>query len=143
MKKIVGLLGTLVVALGLTACGGSSSEIETYLSENESSLEAIFDTLGLGELTLTTTGDDQLVATFEATQETYEIMADLRQTLGYETTGDVFEKFIVEQHTGNMGALATAISNESELDEVSVRIVVMFDGEELVNLTFTNVTSDS
>lgn len=136
MKKLGLLLGVLVLGVVLVGCrGGGDNEIQTYLNENEATLVTIFGTLGLGEFELSTAGNDQLVATFELEDDTYQAMEAMGM---FDSAAAAIEEFIVTMHTMNMRALAEVVEMETELDQVMIRIVVNFDEEELINLTFEN-----
>jgi len=135
MKKLGLLLSALALVVVLAACGGDS-EIDTYLSENEETLTSIFENFGMGEFELTTSGDNELVASFETTADSYESMENTSAIMGLDSVGETFAAFIDDVYSVHMYDLANAITNETELDSATVRIIVSFDGEELTNITF-------
>jgi len=138
MKKLGLFLSVIAVAFALVACGGSTSEIQEYLDENIDNLTLIFDSLGLGDFELEAVGNDQIVATFELDDDTYDMMQGILAIGSFGSVAEAVEVFIVDMHTVHMRALAAAIEVESELEQVMIRIIVNHDGDELANLTFEN-----
>jgi len=136
MKKLGLLLGVFGILFMLVACG-SSSEMTNYIEENEEELLTIFESMELGAVELSTAGDDELVVTIETTQDEYDLLTEIRAIFDIEETSEVFQMFILEQYTGLMQDLAFIIADETELDQVTIRIIVMLEERELVNETFT------
>jgi len=135
-KKLSLLLSVLFVATILVACGGGNSEIDNYLSDNEDTLVSIFGNMGLGDdFEMTTSGDNQLVVNFEVTEASYETMSGMAM---FDDAGSAFEAFINDVSASHMYNLATAITNETDLDSATIRIIINFDGEELTTLTFNS-----
>ena len=135
MKKVKLLLSVLGLIVVLAGCS-SSSAISDYLSENEEMLTSIFDTMGLGTLRLSTSGDNELVATFAITADQYEDMEALIPLLGVEGVGDVLEAFIDASYSASMYQLAGVIANEADLSSARIRLVITLENQELANIVF-------
>ena len=139
MKKIGLMLAGLLVVITLTACSrNGNNAVRDYLDDNQEILVQMFDTFGLGTVELSATRDHELVATFTTTDAIYEQMEAVISFVGAADASGVIERYIVEQHTVHMRNLATVIASEMELDEVTIRIVVNLNSDELVNLTFSS-----
>jgi len=135
IKKLGLLLSVVALTFVLVACGGEDSPLAVYVDEHEEDLVAAFEAFGVGDASLSTSGNNEFIVRLETTADRYETMSGMAM---FDSAGDAIEAFINDTRSDQIENLATAMANEIELDTLTIRVIVDFDGDELTNMTFTS-----
>lgn len=132
LKKLSILLSASLIAVLLVACGGSSV-LGDYLDEHRDELIGAIS--GIGDATIEEgRGNNEIVVTFRVSDGEYEAMSEFGEVMGMEVE-EVFEMFLEDTSTVFV-AMANGAREETELDEVTVRVVFEHDGNELASESF-------
>ena len=149
-KKSAFLLGALLVMIVLVACHrevalyneDSNSALQNYLNEHRVYLLSAFDASLQDDVSIASNDENELIFTFDLTQEEYQMTDEFAQSVGIEGVTELLYRTLYDDIGLRAIVMADEIHNELELDMVKITIIYTVEGSELLRESFTSGNFD-